>query len=87
MSNQFADVIISLVGGDFVEVTETDLTLTVELAVTGLSFGIIPLRVVAVSYAGLEEMRDFFNINSSLEDIAGSNPLPSMSAVPCELKW
>ena len=78
---------IRVVGGDFVEATETDLTLAVELLVTGLSFGTIPLRVVAVSYAGLEERRNSFNIQSSLEDIAGSNPLPSTSAMPCELNW
>ncbi len=67
------------------EATEANLTLAVELAVTGLSFGSIRLRVAAVSYAGLEEMRDSFDINSTLIEIAGSNPLPNASAVPCEL--
>ena len=81
----FPAVSISLVGRDFVEVTESNSTLTFELEVTGLSFGVVPLRVVAVSYGGLEELRESFGIESTLEDIAGSDPLPSVSALPCEL--
>lgn len=65
-------------------VSEADLTLTVELAVTGLSFGVIPLRAVAVSYAGFREVRGSFGVASTLEEIAGSNPLPRRSALPGE---
>ena len=77
-------VSIGLLGRDFVEVTESNMTLTFELSVRGLSFGVVPLRVVAVSYDGLEELRESFGIESSLKDIAGSNPLPSVPAMPCE---
>ena len=66
------------------QATESDLTLTIQLAVTGLSFGVVPLRVLAVSYVGFEELMESFGVQSTLEDIAGSNPLPSASALPCE---
>lgn len=81
----FPAVSISLVGRDFVVARESNLTLTFELAVTGLSFGVVPLRVLAVSYEGFEEMRGSFGLDSTLEEIAGSNTLPSVSALPCKL--
>lgn len=78
-------VSIRLVGGDFVVVTESDSTLRIELAVSGLSFGAIPLRVVAASYSDFDDLREAFGIESTLEEIAGSNSLPSALALPCEL--
>lgn len=80
----FAAVSIRVVGGDFVMVTESNLTLTFDLAVTGFSFGAIPLRVAAVSYDGFDEMQNSFGVNATLQEIAGSNLLPSMSADACE---
>ncbi len=67
------------------DVRESNLTLSFQLAVTGLSFGVVPLRVVAVSYSDFEQLRGTFGIETPLVDIAGSDLLPSSSALPCEL--
>ena len=74
-------VIISLVGEDLLELRESNLTVSLELEVMGLSFGDIPVRVVAVSYGDFEMVRTMFGVNSTLEDIAAGRDIPDMSAL------
>ena len=77
-------VSISLVGEDFVNVTESGLTLTIQLEVTGYSFGVVPLRILPVTYSQFDELREMFGVKSTLSDIAGSRVIPSQPALPCE---
>ena len=74
-------VIISLLGEDLLELSESNLTVTLELEVMGFSFGGIPLRVVAVSYDDFEMLRTMFGVNSTLEDVAAGMDIPDVSAL------
>lgn len=75
---------ISLVGEEFVDVTESETMLTIQLELTGFSFGVIPLRILPVSYSQFENLRERLEIKLTLMDIAGSQPIPSQSSLPCE---
>ena len=79
-----AVVSISLVGDEFVDVSESDLMLTIQLELTGFSFGTIPLQVIPVSYSQFEDVRERIGIKLTLMEIAGSQQVPSQSSVPCE---
>jgi hypothetical protein len=59
--------------------------LTIQLEVTGYSFGMIPLQILPVSYSQFEELRERFSVTSNLRDIAGSRVIPSEPALPCEI--
>ena len=74
-------VIISLLGEDLLELSESNLTVTLELEVMGFSFGGIPLRVVAVSYDDFEMLRTMFGVSSTLEDVAAGMDIPDVSAL------
>ena len=78
-------VSIKLIGEDSVNVSETSPVFTVQLQVTGYSFGVIPLQILPLSYSQFEEFRSRFGIKSSLSEIAGSELLPTEAALPCEL--
>ncbi len=75
---------ISLIGEDIVNVTESGLTLTIQLEVTGYSFGIVPLQILPLTYSQFEELRQTFGVKSTLSDTAGSRMFPSESATPCQ---
>ena len=77
-------VAIDLLTADVVNITETGQTLTIQLRVTGYSYGIVPLRILPLTYDQFEEMRDRFGVNSTLRDITGSETIPGESAQPCE---
>ena len=79
-----AVVSISLVGEEFVDVSESNLLLTIQLELTGFSYGVIPLQVIPVSYSQFEDARERLGINLTLMEIAGSQQVPSQSSVPCE---
>ena len=79
-----AVVSISLVGEEFVDVSESNLLLTIQLELTGFSYGVIPLQVIPVSYSQFEDIRERLGINLTLMEIAGSQQVPSQSSVPCE---
>ena len=72
-------------GEDSVNVTESDHAITIQLRVTGYSYGVVPLQVLPVTYSQFEELRDMFGITSTLREIAGSRLLPSDTALPCEI--
>ena len=76
---------IKLVGEELVDVTESGLMFTIQLEVTGYSFGTVPLQILPVSYSEFEELREMFGISSTLSEIAGSREIPSESALPCEI--
>ena len=78
-------VAIDLLTADVVNITETGQSLTIQLRVTGYSYGIVPLRILPLTYDQFEEMRDRFGVNSTLRDIAGSETIPGEPAQPCEL--
>lgn len=73
---------IAIVGEDVVELNESSNTLTLQLTVTGVSFGVVPLRVIPVSYSQYEELRSTFSLNSTLSDIVGGRAIPLESALP-----
>ena len=75
---------INIVDEEFVNVSESDLTLTIQLELTGFSFGVISLQVIPVSYSQFEDVRERFGIMRTLMEIAGSQQVPSQSSVPCE---
>ena len=79
-----AAVSISLVGEDLLQVTESNLTLTLQLEVRGLSLGEVTVRVVPVSYSDFETLRTMYAVNSTLEDLAAGRDIPGQSALPCE---
>ena len=76
---------ISIVGEELVDVTESGLMFTIQLEVTGYSFGTVPLQILQLSYSEFGELREMFGISSTLNDIAGSRDIPSESALPCEI--
>ena len=81
----FAAVSIALLTGeDLLNVSESDLTLTIQLEVTGYSFGVVPLRILPLTYSQFEELRNVFGIRSTLSEIAGSGMLPNETALPCK---
>ena len=73
---------IAIVGEDVVELNESSNTLTLQLTVTGVSFGVVPLRVIPVSYSQYEELRSTFSLDSTLSDIVGGRAIPLESALP-----
>ena len=75
---------INIVDEEFVNVSESDLTLTIQLKLTGFSFGVIPLQVIPVSYSQFEDVMERLGIKLTLMEIAGSQQVPSQSSVPCE---
>ena len=75
---------IRLVGEELVNVTESGLMFTIQLEVTGYSFGTVPLQILPVSYSEFGELREMFGISSTLNEIAGSREIPSKLALPCE---
>ena len=75
---------IDLLTADVLSITETGQTLTIQLQVTGYSYGIIPLRILPLTYDQFEEMREIFGVNSTFRDIASSERIPGESAQPCE---
>ena len=75
---------INIVDEEFVNVSESDLTLTIQSELTGFSFGVIPLQVIPVSYSQFEDVRERFGIMRTLMEIAGSQQVPAQSSVPCE---
>ena len=79
-----AVVSISLVGEEFVDVAESNLLLTIQLELTGFSYGVIPLQIIPVSYSQFEDARERLGIKLTLMEIAGSQQVPSQSSVPCE---
>ena len=76
---------ISIVGEELVDVTESGLMFTIQLEVTGYSFGTVPLQILPVSYSEFEELREMFGISSTLSEIFVSGVIPSESALPCEI--
>ena len=72
-------------GEDLVNVTESNRALTIQLRVTGYSYGVVSLQILPVTYSRFEELRDMFGITSTLREIAGSRLLPSDTALPCEI--
>ena len=76
--------IINIVDEEFVNVSESDLTLTIQLELTGFSFGVIPLQVIPMSYSQFEDVMERLGIKLTLMEIAGSQQVPSQSSVPCE---
>ena len=76
---------ISIVGEELVDVTESGLMFTIQLEVTGYSFGTVPLQILPVSYSEFGELREMFGISSTLNEIAGSRMIPTESALPCEI--
>lgn len=80
----FADVSISLIGDDILEVTESSMTVNIVLEVGGISFGSIPLRFLPVSYSEFEVLKEEFGVNMSLADVVRSRVFPAESALPCE---
>ena len=79
-------VLIELVGQDLLELSESNLTLTLRLEVTGFGFGAIPLTVYPVSYADFEVLRASFGVDSTLEEVADGRAIPPQSAQPCECR-
>ena len=77
-------MLIDLVGQDLLELSESNLTLTLQLEVTGLGFGVIPLTVVPVSYADFDTLRASFGVDSTLEEVADGQAIPLESAQPCK---
>lgn len=77
-------VSISVVGEEVVDVTETDLMFIIQLEVTGYSFGIVPLQILPLSYSQFEDVREMFDIQTTLGEIAGSQVIPTEEALPCE---
>ena len=76
---------IKLVGEELVDVTESGLMFTIQLEVTGYSFGTVPLQILPVSYSEFGDLREMFGISSTLNEIAGSREIPSELALPCEI--
>ena len=75
---------ISLLGDDLLEEIESNLTVTFQLQWTGVSFGVIPLTILPVSYSDFERLRASFGVNSTLEDISAGRVIPVESAEACE---
>ena len=63
---------INLVSEDLVNVTESALTLSIQLEVTGFSYGVVPLQILPVTYSQFDELRQTFGVKSSLKDIIAS---------------
>ena len=76
---------IKLVGEELVDVTESGLMFTIQLEVTGYSFGTVPLQILPVSYSEFGELREMFGINSTLNEFVGSRDIPLELALPCEI--
>ena len=77
-------VMISLVGEDLLQVREFNLTLTMRLEWSGLSFGVIPLTVLPVSYADFDLERARFGVSSTLNQLYEGGDIPVASALACE---
>jgi hypothetical protein len=77
-------VSIRIIGEDLVNLTESDLMLTIQLEVTGYSFGIVPLQILPVSYAEFDDVGEMFGVRATLGEIVGSRSVPVEQAVPCE---
>ena len=75
---------INIVDEEFVNVSESDLSFTIQFELTGFSFGVIPLQVIPMSYSQFEDVREGLGIKLTLMEIAGSQQVPSQSSVPCE---
>ncbi len=75
-------VTISLVGEDVVELNESSNTLSLQLRVSGFSFGDIPLHVIPVSYSQFEGLSRTLGLDLSLSDIVGGRAIPLVSALP-----
>ena len=75
-------VSISLIGEDVVDVTESGQNLVIiQVAVTGFSFGVLPLQILPLSYIQFEEQRERFGITTVLTDLGR---IPPDQALPCE---
>ena len=79
-------VTVDLLTADVVNIAETEHTLTIQLEVTGYSYGVIPLQILPLTYNQFEEMRDRFGVRLSLGEIAGSVNIPDETALPCKLR-
>ena len=77
-------VSVRLVGEDLLQEIESNKTVTFQIGLSGLAFGVLPVTVIPVSYSEFEAVRTNFGVDSILDDIAAGLEIPQQSAQPCE---
>ncbi len=65
-----------------VKLSELNNSLTLQMRVSGFSFGDIPLHVIPVSYSQFEGLSRTLGLDLSLSDIVGGRAIPLVSALP-----